>query len=540
MKMKKYISLAIICLSLFSTSCGNGFLEENPQNFEAPENTYVSTAGFQTATNGLYSYVRWEYSTWDGPNLGSTAYEALQAGLDICVRGKKDDQNLVVIEQYTINPAHVFTKARWQWAYIAIANANQIINKAEDAGVKWDNASDKESFQAQARFLRAYVYRYLVYLYGDVPWVEKSEDQYRVDFERTPKAEIITHMIDDLKFAATYLSDNPDNVKQGELTSWAAKHLLSEIYLLAGDYQNAKQMASEVINSNKYSLMKDRFGTNKNNPGDAFADMFLENNHNRSSGNMESIWVIQAEYNKQGGSGDIDWTRRAWVPRYENVDGFVNSVEYGGRGLGQICPLDWLLDSYATDDMRNSNYNIRRTWYYNEPGDPRYGQKFEFDPVNNDAHKTYYDNGYFFYSTTKFDYGVEGNENGLNGVFKDKTRMRLAETYLLLAEACLGLNDKQGAADAINTVRARANATPVAASQVDMDYLLDERARELLGEEVRRFTLVRTGKLLERTRALNPVSKNYIKDYNVLWPIPQEVIDANSGLKWNNNPGYDE
>lgn len=539
--MKKHIiSLAIICLSAFVVSCGDSFLDEKPQNFEAPENTYVNTAGFQTATNGLYSYVRLEFSTWDGPNLGSTAYEALQAGLDICIRGKKDDQNLVVIEQYTINPAHVFTKARWQWAYLAISNANQIINKAENASVDWSDSSDKEKFQAQARFLRAYVYRYLVYLYGDVPWVDKVEDKYRNDYERTPKAEVIGYMIDDLKFAATYLPDDPDKVKQGELTSWAAKHLLSEIYILAGEYQKAKDTALEIINSTKYSLMKNRFGVNRNSAGDTFSDMFLENNHNRSSGNMESIWVIQAEYNVQGGSGDIDWTRRAWVPRYENVDGFVNSVEYGGRGLGQICPLDWLLDSYETNDMRNSNYNIRRTWHYNKPGDARYGQVFVFDPVNNPAHKTYYDNGYFFYSTTKFDYGVKGNENGLNGVFKDKIRMRLAETYLLLAEACLGLNDQQGAADAINEVRSRANATPVAVSDVDIDYLLDERARELLGEEMRRFTLVRTGKLLERTKALNPTSKDYIKDHNVLWPVPQEVIDANSGLKWDNNPGYNQ
>lgn len=536
--MKKYILSFPVLFIMLLSSCGDSFLEENPKNFEAPENVFVNTQGFQTAVNGLYAHVRLEYSTWDGPNLGSTAYEALQAGLDICIRGKKDDANLGVIENYTIDPAHQFTRGRWKWAYAAIANANQIINRAEDGSVNWTNSSDKANFQAQARFMRAYLYRYLVYLYGDVPWVDKIEEQYRTDFVRTPKSEIIAHMIEDLEFAVTNLSSNADDVKQGELTSWAARHLLTEIYLLASQYEKAKTHALEVINSGHYQLMKERFGEKKNEAGDAFADMFLENNHNRSSGNMESIWVIQSEYNKQGGGKDIDWTRRAWVPRYENVDGFVNSVEYGGRGLGQICPLDWLLDSYETADMRNSNYNIRRDWYYNKPGDERYGQKFEFDPVNNPTHKSYYDNGYFFYSTTKFDYGVLGNENGENSVFKDKTRFRLAETYLLLAEACLGMNDKQGAADAINVVRERANATLVGANDVDYDYLLDERARELLGEEVRRFTLVRTGKLLERTRALNPASGDKIKDHNLLWPVPQEVIDANSDVKWENNPGY--
>ncbi len=537
--MNKYIiSIVTVSLVFFSFSCGDGFLEEKPQSFDAPENVFVNSNGFQTALNGLYAYVRMEFSTWEGPGLGSTNYEALQAGLDLCIRGKKDDSLLGVIENCTIDPAHTFTRARWKWAYLAISNANQIINKAENEDVDWANDTDKENFQAQARFLRAYIYRYLVYLYGDVPWVEEVQETYRTDFERTPMSEVVANMIEDLKFAATYLGTDPDNVKVGESTTWAAKHLLAEMYLLAGQYENAKTTALEVINSGKFALMYARFGTKKENPGDAFSDMFLENNHNRTSGNLESIWVIQAEYETQGGGTDIDWTRRAWVPRYEEVDGFINSVEYGGRGLGQICPLDWFLDSYETGDMRNSNYNIRREWYHNQPDHELYGQLFVFDPENDPEHKKYYDNGYFFYSTTKFDYTAEGNENGLNGVYKDKTRFRLAETYLLLAEACLGLQDKQGAADAINEVRNRANATPVAAADVDMDYLLDERARELLGEEVRRFTLVRTGTLLERTRALNPVTGPIIKEHNVLWPIPQEVIDANSGLKWTNNPGY--
>ncbi len=538
--MKIYLYIVLVFCLIFS-SCSKSFLDENPHSFDAPKNIFVSTAGFQTAVNGLYAYVRWEYSTWEGPGLGSTCYESLQLGGDICARGFKNDALSVAAENYTINNNHTFTKARWKWAYGAIANANQIINEAEKDGIKWTNPTDKQNFQAQARFIRAYVYRYLVYLYGDVPWVDKIEDKYRTDFVRTPKDEVVAHMIEDLEFAATYLSADPDKAKQGELTIYAAKHLLTEMYLLAKQYEKAKNTALEVINSGKYSLIKARFGSKQTSPGDYFADMFLENNQNRKAGNTESLWVIQAEYNVQGGGTDIDWTRRAWVPRYENVEGFVNSVEYGGRGIGQIYPLPWLLNSYETQDVRNSNYNIRRNWYYNKPGYARFGQLFVFDPVNNATHKKYYDNGEFFPSTTKFDFTVAGIENSLNGVYKDKIRFRLAETYLFLAEAYLGLNDNQKAADAINVVRARANATPVTAADVNMDYLLDERARELLGEEIRRFTLVRTGKLLERARKLNPVyiqHPEYIHDYNVLWPIPQEVIDANSGVKWSNNPGY--
>ena len=121
---------------------------------------------------------------------------------------------------------------------------------------------------------------------------------------------------------------------------------------------------------------------------------------------------------------------------------------------------------------------------------------------------------------------------------KDRYKIRLAETYLLLAEAQMLQNKNTEAAASINVVRARANASPVAPEDVDMDYILDERARELLGEYHRRFTLVRTGTLLDRVRRLNPKSKDGIRDYHVHWPIPQTAIDANSGAELKQNPGY--
>jgi hypothetical protein len=97
------------------------------------------------------------------------------------------------------------------------------------------------------------------------------------------------------------------------------------------------------------------------------------------------------------------------------------------------------------------------------------------------------------------------------------------------------------AAADINLIRARANATPVDAADVDLDYILDERARELYGEENRFITLRRMGKLVERVRALNNNPKNpglNIQDYHVLFPIPQSQIDLNIDAEFPQNPGY--
>lgn len=530
--MKKYIS-AILLAFVLCSACSESFLDENPKNFESAEQTYKTTKGFNAALNGLHAYARLEFETWNDNivSQGACAYEVLQGGLDICYINNVDG-TLQHFQKYTFDATNSYISNRWKWAYGLITNANMVINYAEKDDVVWTKDTDKAFFQANARFFRAYAYRYLTYLYGDVPWVDKVEDTYRDNFERTSKAEVLAQMIEDLEFAVKYLPKNPSDVKDGEVTKWAALHMLSEISLFAGDYKKAENAALEVINSPYFQLMNTRFGKKATEAGDPFADMFLEKNQNRKGGNLESIWVIQAEYNTTGGSTAYnDWTRRAWVGGYYNIPGFIISAEYGGRGLGQMRPNEHWLGSYESKDMRNSSYNIRKEYIYNDPKNPNlFGKKHVITQDNMDR-------GHVFPTTTKFDYMPE-NDPTYNGNQKDKMRFRLAETYLLLAEAYIKDNQIANATEAINKVRARAGATLATQAEVDMDYLLDERARELLGEEIRRFTLARTGKLVERTRKYNPQSAGAIKDHHDLWPVPQGVIDANSGLKWQNNPGY--
>jgi hypothetical protein len=128
--------------------------------------------------------------------------------------------------------------------------------------------------------------------------------------------------------------------------------------------------------------------------------------------------------------------------------------------------------------------------------------------------------------------------NTANSSFKDEYMFRLAETYLLRAEAYLGKGDKAKAASDINVIRIRAKATPVDASKIDIDFILDERMRELYTEERRMFTLTRLGKLVERNRKYNPYTGKTIADYHNLWPIPYSEIERNISAKLEQNPGY--
>lgn len=229
-----------------------------------------------------------------------------------------------------------------------------------------------------------------------------------------------------------------------------------------------------------------------------------------------------------------DWTKRAWVPKYWNETGFVLCDSLGGRGLAQIVPFKWWIDSedfYAPTDMRNSKYSIKRDWYYNNPATPElFGKKCE---VTEDT----WAKCSVFPTITKFNYGKTDDDPAYTGNNKDRMKFRLAETYLLLAEARLQQGNAQGAAEAINVVRKRAGAPEITASQATIDFLLDERIRELVGEELRRFTLVRTGKLVERTKKYNSRSSKIDNDH-ILWPIPQSIIDSNTGADFPQNPGY--
>ncbi|HEY4150515.1 MAG TPA: RagB/SusD family nutrient uptake outer membrane protein, partial [Chitinophagaceae bacterium] len=217
----------------------------------------------------------------------------------------------------------------------------------------------------------------------------------------------------------------------------------------------------------------------------------------------------------------------------------------GGRGIGRFRLSNWILyNLYDQPDMRNSQYNIRRIIRYNDPTKPLYGQQLTY--LNGDTiwHICPY--------STKWNNFNPADINGY-GSYKDLPMMRLGETYLLLAEAQFRQNNTGGAAASINVLRQRAFPDypvhgQVQASDITLDFILDERARELVAEENRRMTLVRTGTLVERvtnylnkynTGAGQPITGlSQVTARNGLLPIPQTSIDLNKGAVLTQNPGY--
>ena len=163
MKTMNYIKIGIAS-SILSIAAGcTSFLEEDLKSSLAPDNTYTSSLGFEVGATGLYAIARSEYNTW-GENgafmhNGACAYEVLQISTDLCRMGTVRDGSLVPFAEMTLNPSTLFVGSYWNWAYNLIASANELLIYSEKNN-NWDYPTDKQLYQAEARFFRAYAYRW--------------------------------------------------------------------------------------------------------------------------------------------------------------------------------------------------------------------------------------------------------------------------------------------------------------------------------------------------------------------------------------------
>ena len=128
---------------------------------------------------------------------------------------------------------------------------------------------------------------------------------------------------------------------------------------------------------------------------------------------------------------------------------------------------------------------------------------------------------------------------------RDAFVIRLAEMYLIVAEAEMNLGNMDEALAHFNEVRRRAahpgqeDEMEIGVGELDLDMILDERAREFAGEQLRWFDLKRTDKLLERVQAWNPDASPNIRPHHVVRPIPQAQLDAVTNKdEFTQNQGY--
>jgi len=524
--MKKLIYLVLIFPVLAGfLSCKKSFLDEKSDSAYSPLNTFKNVAGLDAGIAGLQASVREQYTM----QVTQSLLAVFQVGTDVALNGL-DAGEAAPFENYALlNSESPAVLNYWSWAYKVINNANLIIKGAADETAVLSDAQ-RAVYLAEAKFYRAYAYNFLVTLWGEVPLIDQPLDKPKTDFTRASLESLNTLINADLVFAATNLPNIDAVAKPGRISKEAAQQLLAEAYLRQGKNDLAEAQCLNIITGKRFSLINARFGVKKTLPGDAFSDMFIVGNQRRRQGNTENIWVQEMEYNIPGGSSSLDQHRRVWVPYYSNVPGMLVADSLGGRGIGRIRLSSWVIKGlYKGNDMRNSVYNIKRDFYYNDPKNAKFGQKVVPVPAD-----TLYKIVPF---TTKWNHYLDADPTG-NGAYKDLPMMRLGETYLLLAEAQFKQSKLGDAATSINVLRTRANAAQVTAADITLDFILDERVRELIGEENRRMTLARTGTLVSRLKKLNFIQNSTVQPFHQLWPVPQSEIDLNKDAVLTQNQGY--
>ncbi len=383
----------------------------------------------------------------------------------------------------------------WNQPYRAIRNANSIIDNVDDADI---SDSKKTIYKAEARFMRAFCYTILYDLYGPVPLRTSNSDE--SDLPRASDDEIVEFIETELTEVAPQLPFPGEESEYGRPNRGAALALLCKFYLNQQQWDSCAVKAQEVMDLNYYELFNDS----------CYADMFkVENELNKEyilvspneatdGGNNYINGAFPSSFAKDPNSGleMLDnWNN--WAAQYRLYDSFYNSFD----------SADTRKDCILTEYINTSGDTISLL-------DDDNTRSFKFWP----------------------DEGAVGNNHG-----NDMPWIRYADILLSRAEALNNLHGPtQEAIDLINMVRERAGVEDLqladfSTTQSLNDHLLNERAWEFYTEAmIRREDQIRMG-----TFVSSAVERGYAaEEYHVLFPIPQDEIDANSAISEDDQNQY--
>ena len=541
--------LALAALMLSGQACKD-ILDEKV--ISAIGNDYINTPkGFEDASKAAYSSLRNFYGTERGLTLTEYGTDIYRVGADGSYKGFHfyDTQ---------MNSFVDYLQQVWEELYRGINTCNAVIERAPAASV---SDAIKKLRVAEMKFLRAHYYFILVQQWGGVDLRLTETVAPTKTTSRATETEIYKAITDDLEAAIANLpttkASSQSGSDYGRATKGAAEHLLARVYLTkatssakaADDYAKAATYAQNVIANYGYKLLPD------------FASVFAQ-----GSGEINDEVIFSVQYtsdpltninsaNTLNGNGNN--LHLFFTMRYDIQAGFVRDINYG-RPFRRLRPTVYMTETVFDPKNRvnDSRYkkSFQDTWLANTPGTfntsfDKSKDKVTFKtgdsaifipgyemPLAEQAKKPYQVlvpsayNPDLFPPLVKFQDPLRPDRTYEQGS-RDYLAFRLAETYLILAEAQFKLGKPTEAVAAINMVRRRAawpgkeKAMEITVAQMDMDMIYQERARELAGEQTRWMDLKRWGNLVERVKLYNPDGAANVKEIHNYRPIPQTQID---------------
>lgn len=524
-KQIKKLIYSLTAMILLCASCSKDALDEISKDKITQDAIFNTPEGLTTAATALYNLDRNIYRN----DAEGTVWTSFIRAEDLSVTRGGSGVGFARYDN-TINASTAQVGLFWSHYYSIIERANKIIISGERLGL--DNAEVAQAV-AEAKCFRARSYFFLFRTYDRIILNTEATTVDNLERNYTPaKAEeVYALMYSDLDFAIGKLSYTAKNV--GRFTQGVARHVKAQVALWKQDYAEAALQADEIINKGPYKLLADP------------ADIFKGANLNHTESILVSQWDRAAGGSAVNRTGNPAGHRLAqyFVPNYFKQAGIAVTDANGGSPWGRTYPNPYLLGLYASNDKRLSAF-YKLFWVYDDPSKLPPGKTLGARVTAANA-SIYFDQLY----PACFKYVDQWTKLAPNEAqsFKDIIIYRLAETYLIGAEAHMRISGASSAQAVkyMSALRERAG-LGVFTGAVTEDLILDEDARELAFEGQRWYLLKRLNKLIERIKlyagdpAVSAIqARTGIQPYHVRWPIPQSEIDNMKGKgDFNQNVGY--
>lgn len=631
--------------TMLATSCSDDFLKQDPLSFYEPKTTFATESGVNAALamgDRLLRGITVHYSGGSNNIPLSTEYFfselALFGKTDVGAAFCDDWATKLTPTTFISDGGNANSAIGYFWnqGYSGVKYANTVISNID--AVEGMAQDKKNQFKGQAYFQRAWHYSHLVFQFGDIPLVTKILEVPKQNYKSTKKEAILDMLVSDMEKAVQWVPNQKDLTYVGQVNKGACRVLLSKLYLATGQWKKAELQCDTLINNldgTDYRLMTECFGaeettgspTTKTITRNVMWDLHRPQNKLASS-NKEVIMGMVNQGEGGVGAVDVQWLRifapfwngnikaaaghknaksiNNWNKTQKQYNDTLDWVRYTGRGLGH-CRLTyfaqhplWKVNGVEDDiDLRHNHdvgnwvrmtdFKYNDKWANNGEDAEYYGKNIRlYDDdgtlLCSDTIRSWYDYPYYkLYVRDTKTHAIETASSFTQtlGSCNDMYLYRLAEVYLLRAEARFFQDNNQGATEDVNTVRRRAKASQYYTS-VNIGDIMNERARELYLEEWRNTELKRvsyelalSGKPDEwgNTYSLDNWDKqegtdeqggsywyqriNHYSLYNkgaivsngktlkytmdkrnLFWPIPQGAIDANSEGQLHQNYGY--
>jgi len=528
--MKYFIKTGIPLLLLLTmaSSCQD-FLKDELLSETSADFLYSSPEGLENAVNGLYNLNR----SYIERGAGNNDHRALiiQAKSDLTT-GRAGEVALYARLGWgrDLSTGGLGGYSHyWRNFYRVVDRANAVIAGAENVDFPAGEEGRKAQILGEARAMRANAYFILYRLFNNIFITTEAttpENAFDLPQDKNSPEEIFALINADLDFAIANLAwTTPDF---GRWTQASARHLRAKTAMWEADWDEAIEQSEAVIADENYSLEP------------STRNVFAGN-----LDNSETLFAIQIEDGVIGG-GTRNQIHFNLVANYFEIPGIVRSNDNGGRGASLLIPNNYLVDLLAEDpgDTRDDNTYMISAYLYNDPATLPAGKMigdtvdiFTRDSENSNVFTQYYKT----MNPGVLKFQQRDADPGEANTFKNIIVYRLAETYLISAEAHMRRGDTDMALERINAIRDRAGAAPF--TEINQELLLDERARELFFEGQRWYTLKRMGVLVDyiRDHAANDNLVNFARERimpeHVNWVIPEAELDL-LGPNYPQNDGY--